>query len=304
MAGSHLSIIVVSSCRTGEVINGLLGEKIVTEDEDLDDVGGKQEYSIVKINGVNATVYNFSTSYEYHGSGIEADLVLYCISMSDTRCDMRPHNIALERLHEGFGSAVWEKTVFVLTHANMYVHQLRDLNKPVDENFRNKVQQWRSKIQGTLTRVGACQKIMDSIQVHPAGALRIHSLPGHAEYWLSDLWGYILTILKENAQLAFYLTSHKRLLTKKEVVNADFGKLVQNHLQPIVYTKVVKEAIESANGAVKEAAKTANLIIEEQAVQCHAINTTAVATATLPWSVIALFVAFVHLCSYFAIKAK
>lgn len=58
-------------------------------------------------------------------TGGDIDVMLYCISMEETRIDRRRHGIAMQNLTEVFGRGVWRHTVVVLTFANRIVNRLK-----------------------------------------------------------------------------------------------------------------------------------------------------------------------------------
>ena len=124
----------------------------------------------------------------------------------------------MQYLTQVFGCRVWKHTVIVLTFANRMVNRLRH-QKPsnLDEEFEEKVKEWKTKIQGMLLEINCTEKPSDieEIQVIPAG-FKKPSLP-HRKYWLSNLWIAIFITLKtDEAKAAAYALNKHRFRTDPE----------------------------------------------------------------------------------------
>ncbi len=149
----------------------------------------------------------------------DIDVMLYCISMEDTRFDPQCHGAAMQHLTQAFGHRVWRHTVIVLTFANYQVRRLRKMHSNVDEVFEKKVREWKTKIQGMLRELKCTEKPSDSdieqIQVVPAG-FKTSSLPGR-KFWLSNVWIAIFDTLKtDEAKAAALALNEHRFRTDPE----------------------------------------------------------------------------------------
>jgi GTPase SAR1 family protein len=149
----------------------------------------------------------------------DIDVMLYCISMEDTRFDRQCHGAAMQHLTQAFGHRIWRHTVIVLTFANCQVRRLKKRQSNVDEEFEKKVREWKTKIQSILHELKCTDKPSDSvieqIQVVPAG-FKTPSLPGR-KFWLSDVWIAIFATLKtEEAKAAVVALNEHRFRTDPE----------------------------------------------------------------------------------------
>ena len=142
-----------------------------------------------------------------------------------------------------FGTQFWKQVAFVLTFANLYVHQLEDLGRPVEEDFQKQVSNWKDEICKALRNAHVSESIVEHISVHVAGAPKKRSLPGH-EYWLSDLWANIFMAVKRNAKHVYLRLTHNRITEEQHTNEEDFTKELQE--QPIVYTRYVDNLLGKA----------------------------------------------------------
>ena len=148
----------------------------------------------------------------------DIDVMLYCISMEDTRFDRQCHGIAMQYLTQVFGHRVWRHTVIVLTFANREVNRLKKRQSSnMDEEFEEKMKEWKTKIQDMLREINCTEKPSDieKIQVVPAG-FKKPSLPGR-KFWLSNVWIAIFVMLKtDEAKAAAYQLNKHRFRTDPE----------------------------------------------------------------------------------------
>ena len=150
----------------------------------------------------------------------DIDVMLYCISMEDTRFDPQRHGAAMKHLTEAFGGRIWRHTVIVLTFANYQERRLRKKQSNVDEEFEKSVMNWKTKVQGMLRQISGTEKPSDSdikqIQVVPAGFKKTRSLPGR-KFWLSNVWIAIFVTLKtDEAKAAAVALNEHRFRTDPE----------------------------------------------------------------------------------------
>jgi GTPase SAR1 family protein len=192
-----MNVLVVGNTCTGKsaLINKMIGKDVAEEAED------EQSKGTVRVN-----VYDFRSveggvagkfwdtpglqdgaddDVESHdaecirdmkekGYGDKADLVLYCIKMSNTRFQEEDHRTIMN-LSEGLGKGIWEKAIFVLTFANDVVARLERKNKhrpgkkPVPEIFKDVVSTWEEVLRKEIKRAGVNNSVAESIPVVPAG---------------------------------------------------------------------------------------------------------------------------------------
>ena len=148
----------------------------------------------------------------------DIDIMLYCISMEDTRFDRARHGMAMQYLTQVFGRRVWRHTVIVLTFANRVAHRLiRQESSNLDTEFEVKVNEWKTNIQGMLREINCTEtsSVIDKIQVVPAG-FKKPSLPGR-KFWLSNVWVAIFVTLKtDEAKAAAIALNEHRFRTDPE----------------------------------------------------------------------------------------
>ena len=141
----------------------------------------------------------------------DIDVMLYCISMEDVRFDHECHGTAMLKLTLVLGKRIWDHTVIVLTFANRVVHRLKRQGcSNLDEQFGQKVKQWKDKIRQLMYEIKCTDEHTDTIekiQVVPAGYKK-PSLPG-CKFWLSSLWIEIFVALKTDQAKAAALSLNK-----------------------------------------------------------------------------------------------
>lgn len=144
----------------------------------------------------------------------DIDVMLYCISLENTKFNRQCHGEAMQNLTQVFGQQLWKHTVVVLTFGNYEVRRLKvkvSATSSLDQLFEEKVNQWKTKIQGMLLETNCTENPSDieNIQVVPAG-FRKPSLPNR-KFWLSHLWIAIFATLKtdEAKAAAIALNKHR-----------------------------------------------------------------------------------------------
>jgi GTPase SAR1 family protein len=129
------------------------------------------------------------------GYGDKADLVLYCIKMSNTRFQEEDHRTIMN-LSEGLGKGIWEKAIFVLTYANDVVarlerkHKHRPGKKPVPEIFKDVISTWEEVLRNEVKKAGVSDSVAESIPVLPAGyeiSENFYPEDGRTN-WIESLW--------------------------------------------------------------------------------------------------------------------
>ena len=177
------------------------------------------------------------------------DVMLYCISMKDAKFDQECHGTAMLKLTLVLGKCIWNHTVIVLTFANHVVHKLKRRGcSDLDEQFGQKVKQWKDKIQQLMYEIKCTDEhtnTIEKIQVVPAG-YKNPSLPGY-KFWLSSLWIEIFEALKTQQAKAAALTLNKhRFRTDPDDVRKRwfmyFGFSLRNQrLPPVSYDDFKQE---------------------------------------------------------------
>lgn len=249
---NKLGILLSGKTGTGKstLVNGLIGAEVAKVSKFVMGTGMTTEvktYSTT-IKGLEVTVWDspglqdgtknekcylneIATKCE------KRDLVLYCISMLNTRFVMDNMDVrAMKKLTKCFGSQFWAKTVIVLTFANAiaetFLKQVPRAQK--EEEFSKWLSEWSQLIKTSLIKeVGVKPDVANNISIVPAGHQSDRSLPDRP-YWLSDLWVECLnTISTPRGQVGLLLLSGERIKSIEQVTDADFhGKPL--HEQPIV----------------------------------------------------------------------
>ena len=183
----------------------------------------------------------------------DVDLVLYCISMEETRSDLTHHNTAISKITSYFGTRIWGNTLFVLTLANCCVDMLEEKGtQHLREEFEKQVQQWKEDIQRSLEKAGVDKKIVDNIKVVPAGHPKMLHLPG-IKHWISNLWSECLISTKRKAQPALIkmeTAGPEGGFVSNDEVNEESLKKATADERKIVFTPGVKVAIGATIGGV------------------------------------------------------
>lgn len=207
----------------------------------------------------------------------DIDIMLYCISVNDTRFDRVRHGTAMQNLTEVFGRRVWRHTVIVLTFANRIVSRLKHREQSnLEEKFEEMVKEWKVKIYNLFHELNNCTESdtdIERIKVVPAG-FKQPSLPGR-KYWLSSLWIAIFMTLKtESAKEAVLTLNQHRFRTDPDekygnlasrdksrpppVTDEEFKDEIENH--PIVISPDMEAYLHKV-GAEIVAVASASVIV-------------------------------------------
>ena len=133
------------------------------------------------------------------------DLMLYCISMEETRSDLHEHCSAIHKINALFGKQCWKNTVFVLTFANVMVFTLEAQivsNDKIVTELQKRIDEWQVVLMETLTDLKVDKAVVKNVQVVPAGHVQDPNLPGY-NHWISFVWSKCLLAMKKSAQAAF-----------------------------------------------------------------------------------------------------
>ena len=189
-------------------------------------------------NGVTVTAWDSPGFEDYLGNEeeyrkklrekcSEVDLVLYCISLMDTReVNLKGENSSLNQITKAFTGDVWDKSVIVLTYANMLEERFKIDGKNVEAAFAQQIDMWKEKVQDALRHAGVDEVIVKQIQVAAAGHPSRKHLPGR-QFWLSFLWIVLLAAVKnEHAKLALQKANEDRFVPEKDGENSSPTSLV------------------------------------------------------------------------------
>ena len=264
-----VNILVTGKTGTGKstLINGLVGEKVAKEGEELDPETVKVDGYTRTVKGIAMTFYDSPGLQDGKTNEVEymkdmehkcknIDLVLFTIRMDDTRLQ-EGEKEAMHKLTCAFGASFWEHSVFVLTFANKVEDPADHENSA--EYFNKRLTKWTAKLPETLLQrsLKKCPNgevvkvpidVAHKIPIVPAGYYKQENLPGHP-YWFSEFWQYCFMRMNEDAQLLLLKVNEDRFKPVKEVSKSDFNQ--QLYQQPIVIHEgsPIKKAIASAVGA-------------------------------------------------------
>ena len=186
-------ILVVGNAFTGKsaLINKMTGKGEAEEHEERVDEQRKLE--TIDIDSYNYSVEGVAATFldtpGLHGGKYDdikyirymkekgcdkADLILYCIKMSNTRFQQEDRE-TITNLTKELGKGIWKNAVFVLTFANDVVallerkHKHRPDRKPVNETFKEVISTWKKVLSAEVEKIGIHSKVAKSIPVVPAG---------------------------------------------------------------------------------------------------------------------------------------
>ena len=256
------SIDVLVTGKTGagksSLLNYLLGSKIFKESESRSKpctctVESKEvEKNGIKIRAWDSPGLQDGTGGEEYLEDLRqkcksVDLMLYCISMEEVRADLHVHESAIRKIDK---LKCWKNTVFVLTFGNAMVHILKaqDQEATLESRFKARIAEWREAIQEVLKELNVDRKIIDNIQVFPAGHPTEAHLPGY-RYWLSYAWSQGLLSMKKSAQAAMIKMETSGGFIPEERASDQFAN-VEADERMIVYTPGVRTAIGLAAGGI------------------------------------------------------
>ena len=204
-------ILITGKTGTGKsaLINGIVGADVATEGENLkrgtyevkefDLTRNEVKIVIWDTPGLQDTVEvqgEYMKKMQSAGCG-NADLVLYCTRMDDTR--LRVDDIeAIKKLTAGFGKDMWRHALFILTFANKVDKTIKrpkkgepkkseeEIQKIQSEYFKQRIREWKEMLGEALREAGVSKKVADKLIPVPAGYDKQVALPDRGN-WLSPL---------------------------------------------------------------------------------------------------------------------
>ena len=211
----------------GSFLRNLLGEDskmlrtTVTEEEKEDDSCKAMSRNVV-VTGVRVSVKlvpalsdaeGYKNESYFRSSAVaSADLVIYCVDMSETRL----RGSVLRTFRELKPN--WSRTVIVLTFADALPALVRDQGKPdfpKCDYFNDKLAEWTRELKALLERIGVQQEVVAKIQFYPCANGPGDLLPNE-EPWLPPLSLAIMEILSPEKKAAF-LKEHPTLFPSPTV---------------------------------------------------------------------------------------
>ena len=245
----HSSINVLVTGRSGTsksvLINGILGREVVKERHGVVNMARSSslEFYTSNIDEVQINVWVSSQLqdgsvtdegnylHDLKAKCSKVDLVLYCLKMTETRFTPgNPDDQAITKITQTLGHEVWNKTIFVLTYANVAAQIDFDSQKYFDSQnfdsttksrFKKSILQWKNVLQTTVSSAAGMPQSSFNIKVVPAGHYNAPHLPDR-EYWLSVFWFECSDALSSGAARdAFYQINSFRFRKKAEIRDAN-----------------------------------------------------------------------------------
>ena len=241
-----MNIFVVGNTCTGKsaLINKMIGKDVAEEHEEavyVDEQCGKGT-NCSKVYTHSRSVEGVTINYKFWDTpglqgGTEddikcilhmkaegcdkADLILYCIDMSNTRFQQEDHKTIMN-LTENVGEGIWENAIFVLTFANDVVarlerkHKHRPAREKPHEAFKGIVSTWKKVLSNEVRQACISGRVAESgIPVVPAGYETSDKL--HLEddiNWIESLWHELESITQKSRH---WFTTNLTLVIKRSV---------------------------------------------------------------------------------------
>ena len=239
-----LTITVTGRTGTGKtsLMNGLLGKKVDDEGFSLTRGTTHVKSFEAEVQGVRVTIWDTpglqdgeckDEEYikEMIDSGcVDANLKVYCISMSNVRFDESELN-ALSKFTTEVGVKFWDRCMFVLTFANSYVG-LCPVKKDPKEWLVAKIGEWKKRIKSELRKVGVDESVVEQVSIVPAG---YHAplqgnpdpwkLPG-IENWFYTFWYTCADVMDPAALPALVKANRHRF--KEKITGSDLKEGIEN----------------------------------------------------------------------------
>ena len=266
----HSSIDVLVTGRSGTsksiLINGIFGREVIKERHGVVNVARSSslEFYTSNIDGVQINVWVSSqlqdgsvtdeVNYlrDLKAQCSKVDLVLYCLKMTETRFTPgNPDDQAITKITQTLGHRVWNKTIFVLTYANVAAQidfGSQNFDSTAKSRFTKSILEWKNVLQTTVSSAAGMPQSSFNIKVVPAGHYNAPHLPDR-EYWLSVFWFECSDTLSSGAaREAFYQINSSRFRKKTEIRDANIfqrGIADQPILMvnaPLNVTRILKNA--------------------------------------------------------------
>ena len=225
-------ILITGKTGTGKsaVINGIVGNEVTEEGGGLKRCTTEVKPIAVSYNGVKMVIWdtpglqdttdtNYIQKMQNEGCG-DADLVLYCTRMDETRL-REDDKQAIEKLTKGFGKDLWNHTLFVLTFANrVSLPPQMKKKKSEKEHFNYRMDEWKSVLSESLMESGVSKEVAGKICLVPAGHSSEPNLPDR-ENWLSPLFFACLFKMSTLPQVGLLLANYHRFKPEDQMKKED-----------------------------------------------------------------------------------
>ena len=257
--GPKPSIDVLITGRSGTsksiLINGIFGREVIQERHGVVSTARSSslEFYNSTIDGIQVNVWvssqlqdSSATDEQQYLEDLKAqcsnvDLVLYCVKMTETRFTPgNPDDVAITKISQALGNRVWEKTIFVLTYANLAAETTfgsQEFNSTATETFKASILQWKDVLETTVSRATAMPKYSLNLKVVPAGHYRVTHLPDR-KFWLSSFWYECSGTLGDSpAGKTFHAVNSSRFKSPANISRSDFKGDIMN--QPLVMGDII-----------------------------------------------------------------
>ena len=238
MEVKRLKIAVCGHTTPGKrlICNGLLGREIIQEaDRDANNASCVNNIPYVPNRFMEITVcdvHGFDENFtadqyvtEVRDNCQDADLLLYCIKVSDHRF-VRDRRTLMQLMTCFEYSSVWDHCIFVLIFPDPIVFMG---NNNMNPNYDNEnIAYWTKKFKEVHRDIG----ISNRPNILPAGDAIAFSLLNNRKYWLSDLYAMAKGLVGEiQRDVLVQLNIHRCIIKSEIKINSFDGDITR---QPIV----------------------------------------------------------------------
>ena len=276
----EVRLMVIGKTGTGKstLLNGVLGAQLFEEGEDFEPQTLQLECKKVTKAGVDIVAFDTPGLQDDSGNEeqyltemkakcTDVHLILYCVSMLETRSDLEKRNSAIKLITKALGANIWKNAVLMLTFANVFESRLmakhHNNQEEVKASFMKKANEWKVLFGNTLYKSGVPYKVYSKISVIPASTGNEPHLKTQ-RYWLSNFWSESLLATKKEAQVAMVKMSLARLQYEDDIKPDDFDRDISE--QPIVMKKLDKGIAVGAAGVGFAAGATTGALIGALAI--------------------------------------
>ena len=276
----EIRLMVIGKTGTGKstLLNGVVGAQLFEEGDDFEPQTLRLECKKVTKAGVDIVAFDTPGLHDDSGNEeqylteirakcTDVHLILYCVSMLETRSDLEKRNSAIKLITRALGANIWKNDVLMLTFANVFESRLvtkhGNNQEEIKASFMKKANEWRVLIGSALYESGEPYKVYGKISVIPVSTGNEPHLITQ-RYWLSNFWSECLLATKKTAQVAIVKMSLGRLQYEDDIKPGDFDRDISE--QPKVVTKLDKGVAAGAAGEGFVAGATTGALISALAI--------------------------------------